>query len=270
MTLSLIFDPLFHLPFLVGLVLAPLVATLGAYLRLREEWFASLAFAQVAAAGGVLSAMLYLPLIPAALATAALASIGKGVLQKAGNENYAILFLLGWSVALLGAANSPHGEMLGKAVMDGQIYFVGGQHLTAALLLLLATGLLLPWLSPRLLMAQLFPDHFSANHLAGWRYHLAFDLLVVAGIAVTTTAVGVMGSFALVFIPPWIAFRLAVGWRSVLLVTAALALGAYLFAFAAAIVLNQPFGPVLVCILVVMTPLRFLQPRQHRLPLLRS
>ncbi len=264
MNFSLIFDPLFHLPFLAGLLLTPLVAVLGTFLRLREEWLASLAFAQVAAAGGVLSAMLHLPLIPAALATAALAGVGKGLLQRAGNDNYAILILLGLSDALLGAANSPHGEMLGKALMDGQLYFVGQQHLVAGLLLLAVTALLLPWLSPRLLIAQLFPDHFSANGLPGWRYHLAFDLLVVTGIAVATTAVGVMAAFALVFIPSWIAFRLALGWRSVMLVTAALALGAYLAAFVAAILLNQPFGPVLVALLVLMAPLRFLRPRQHR------
>ncbi|KIH75932.1 zinc transport system permease protein [Geoalkalibacter ferrihydriticus] len=262
--LALIFDPLFHLPFLNGLLLVPLAALLGAYLRLREEWLASLAFAQVAAAGGILSVLFHVPMLLAAVITAILAGIGKGLLQRAGNDNYAILILLGWSVALLIAANSPHGEMLGKALMDGQLYFTGWSHGVSALLLAVALLVVLPWLSPRLLLGRLFPDHFTANDLPGRRYHLIFDLLVVTVLAVTTTAVGVMATFALVFIPSWIAFRLAPSWRATLWLSGLLALGAYLVAFVAAILLDQPFGPVLVAVLVLLAPLRFFQPGQHQ------
>jgi zinc/manganese transport system permease protein len=263
MDLALVFDPLFHLPFLNGLLLVPLAALLGAYLRLREEWLASLAFAQVAAAGGVLSIVLHAPVLLASVLTAAVAGIGKGLLQRAGNDIYAILLLLGWSVALLMAANSPHGEMLGKALMDGQLYFTGWSHFIAAVALLVALAALLPWLSPKLLLARLFPDHFSANRLPGGRYHMLFDLLVVTILAVTTTAVGVMATFAVVFVPSWIAFRLATSWRGTVVLSAALALVAYLVAFVAAIIFDQPFGPVLVAILVLLGPLRFLQPAQH-------
>ncbi len=262
-TLSLVFDPLFHVPFVNGLLLVPLAALLGAYLRLREEWLASLAFAQVAAAGGVLSVILHAPVILASVLTAALAGVGKGLLQRAGNDNYAILILMGWSVALLVAANSPHGEMLGKALMDGQLYFTGWSHLYAAVLVLVLLAALLPWLSPKLLLARLFPDHFSANQLPGWRYHMLFDFLVVITLAVTTTAVGVMATFALVFVPAWIAFRLATSWRSTLVLTVVLAVVVYLLAFVAAIVFDQPFGPVLVAFLALLGPLRFLQPAQH-------
>ncbi|MDO3377676.1 metal ABC transporter permease [Geoalkalibacter halelectricus] len=261
--LALIFDPLFHLPFINGLLLVPLAALLGAYLRLREEWLASLAYAQVAAAGGILSVLFHVPMLLAAVVTAMLAGIGKGLLQRAGNDNYAILILLGWSVALLIAANSPHGEMLGKALMDGQLYFTGWSHGVSGLLLAVTLLAILPWLSPRLLLARLFPDHFTANDLPGWRYHLIFDLLVVTTLAVTATAVGVMAAFALVFIPSWIAFRLAPSWRTTLWLSGLLALGAYLVAFVAAILLDQPFGPVLVAVLVLLAPLRFFQPGQH-------
>jgi zinc/manganese transport system permease protein len=264
MSLSLVFDPLFHIPFLNGLLLVPVAALLGAYLRLREEWLASLAFAQVAAAGGVLSVLLHAPVILVSVLTAAFAGLGKGLLQRAGNDNYAILILLGWSVAILVAANVPHGEMLGKALMDGQLYFTGWSHFVAAVAVVLSLAVLLPWLSPKLLMARLFPDHFSANHLPGWRYHMLFDLLVVTTLAVTTTAVGVMAAFALVFVPPWIAFRLATNWRSTVILTVVLALVVYLAAFVAAIAFDQPFGPVLVAFLILLGPLRFLQPVQHR------
>lgn len=264
--ISLIFDPLFHLPFMNGLLLVPLAALLGAYLRLREEWLASLAYAQVAAAGGILSVVFHIPMLLAAVLTAIVAGVAKGLLQKAGNDNYAVLILLGWSVALLIAANSPHGEMLGKALMDGQLYFTGWSHFGAASTVAGVLLMLLPWLSPRLLLARMFPDYFTANDLPGWRYHLLFDLLVVTALAVATTAVGVMAAFALVFIPAWVAFRLAPSWRTTLWISGALALGSYLVAFVAAIVLDQPFGPVLVAVLVLLAPLRFFQPGQHSSP----
>lgn len=260
----LVFDPLFHLPFLNGLLLVPMVSLLGAWLRLREEWLASLAFAQVAAAGGILSVLLGVPVILASVLTAAIAGIGKGLLQRAGNDNYAILILLGWSVSLLVAANSAHGEMIGKVLMDGQLYFTGWSHFLAAMVVMTAMVLVLPWLSPRLLMARLFPDHFTANRLPGWRYHLLFDLLVVTTLAVTTTAVGVMAAFALVFVPSWIAFGLAASWRGTMIWSVVLATGVYLAAFVTAILLDQPFGPVLVACLALLAPLRFLQPSQHR------
>jgi zinc/manganese transport system permease protein len=257
---ALIFDPMFHLPFFAGLLLVPVVAILGAYLRLREEWLAALAYAQVAAAGGIFSVLLPVPVIPAALATAGLAAAGKGIMQRAGNDQYAFFIVLGWSCALLVAANSPHGEMIGKALMDGQLYFISLQHFVAALLLILAMATLLPWLSPQLLLFQLFPDHFTANNLPGWRIHLLFDFLVVAAISVTVTAMGVMAAFAIVFIPSWAAFGLASGWRSVLVIAPALATAAYLLAFVTAILLNQPFGPTLTAWLLLLALARFLRP----------
>jgi zinc/manganese transport system permease protein len=256
----LLFDSMFHLPFLVGLLLAPAVALLGAYLRLREEWLAALAYAQLAAAGGMVSVLLPIPVIPAALVVAGLAAAGKGALQRAGNDHYAFLIVLGWSSALLVAANSPHGEMIGKALMDGQLYFVSRQHLVAGIVLLLAMAALLPRLSPQLLLFQLFPDYFTANKLRGWRIHLPFDMLVVAAVAISVTAMGVMAAFALVFIPSWVAFRLASGWRSVLVIASVLALVAYLLAFVTAILLDQPFGPALTGWLLLLSLARFLGP----------
>jgi zinc/manganese transport system permease protein len=260
MNITLIFDPMFHLPFFAGLLLAPALALLGAYLRLREEWLAALAYAQLAAAGGIISILLPVPVIPAALATAGLAAAGKGMLQRAGNDQYALFIILGWSCALLVAANSPHGEMIGRALMDGQLYFIGRQHLVAAIVLLLAMAALLPWLSPQLLRFQLFPDHFTANNLRGWPVHLLFDLLVVAAISISVTAMGVMAAFALVFIPAWVAFGLASGWRSVLGTASVLAATAYLLAFVTAILLNQPFGPTLTAWLLLLASARFLRP----------
>ena len=49
--LARVFDPLFVTPFVTGLAYSVLLPIFGAYLRLRDEWLAALAFAQTAAAG---------------------------------------------------------------------------------------------------------------------------------------------------------------------------------------------------------------------------
>ena len=61
MSTSEVFDPLFLLPFVNGLLLALLLPLLGAFVRLREEWLASLGLAQVSAAAVVLGAILVEP-----------------------------------------------------------------------------------------------------------------------------------------------------------------------------------------------------------------
>jgi len=62
--------------------------------------------------------------------------------------------------------------------------------------------------------------------------------------------VGVMAAFALVFIPAWVAFRLANSWRSALMWSMLLGTLAYVVSFAGAIVFDQPYGPVLVTALL--------------------
>lgn len=59
-----------------------------------------------------------------------------------------------------------------------------------------------------------------------------------------------MGAFALVLIPAWIAFRLAPGWRWTLIGAGATGVCGYLVAFTLALRLDQPFGPVLVAVLL--------------------
>ena len=60
-----------------------------------------------------------------------------------------------------------------------------------------------------------------------------------------------MGPFALVFVPSWLAFRRAGSWRSGLLQALLIGLLAYLAAFLVALRLDQPFGPVLAMVLIV-------------------
>jgi zinc transport system permease protein len=253
-----VFDPLFFLPFVNGLLLALLLPILGAFVRLREEWLASLGLAQVSAAAVVLGAVLVAPVALVALAAAAVAAAFKAFLGRSGNDSYAVMILLGWSVTLIGASFSPHGDELAHALVQGQIYFTDVGHLEGIAALAVVAALLLPWLSSRLLLGRFFPAHFRANGVANPHHDLVFDVLVAVTLALAATAIGVMAAFALVFVPPWIAFRFAHGWRRTLAWSAGLGLLAYLVAFVAAIRVDQPFGPVLVVALLAMAPVRAL------------
>lgn len=235
-------DPLFQLPFATGLLLATVLPLLGTVLMLRDEWLAALGLAHVAAAGALLGLAAGLPALAGGLTAAAGGGAAKGLLGLRGNSAFAFMILGGWTVLLLTAANTGVGDALGRALIEGQLYFAGPLDLAAAMLLSLAAALSLPWLLPRLLRARLFPQHETANDLPAWRWHLGFDLLAAAGIAVATASLGLMGAFALVFVPAWCAFRIAPGWRWALAIAAALGVLTYLVAFAAALTLDQPFG----------------------------
>jgi zinc/manganese transport system permease protein len=239
-------DPLFHLPLLTGLMLALLLPVLGVYLRLREQWLAALGLAQLAGAGALSGMALGLPLLAGSALGAGLGAGVKSLQPKLGNDGYAVMILFGWCVTLLIAANSPHGDELNHAVSDGQLYFTGALHAWSAALLLGLTALLLPWLSPRLLRARFFPDYYRANRVPEWRYHLSFDLLCAATLAIATASIGLMAAFALVFIPAWSAFVIASGWRWTLILAVLFALLSYIAGFILALWLDQPFGPVLV------------------------
>lgn len=256
MSFDALFDRMFLLPFVNGLLLAVLLPLLGAWIRLREEWLAALGLAQVAAAGVVLGALFVEPVGLVALAAAALAAAAKAFLGRSGNDAYAMMILLGWSVSLIGAAFSAHGDELARALVQGQLYFTGWGHLQGIAVLAVVSAVLLPWLSPRLLLGRFFPDYFRANGVPNPHHDIVFDVLVAVTLALSATAVGVMAAFALVFVPPWLAFRFAHGWRRTLVWSVGLGVVAYLVSFVAAIRLDQPFGPALVAVLLLMAPVR--------------
>ena len=245
---------LFLTPFLTGLGLAILLPLLGCYLRLRDEWLAALAYSHVAAAGALLALVGGLPPAAGGIAAAAVAGAGKRLFaaRLTGGAAYALLLLGGWSVAVLLAANQPQAERLGHALFDGQLYFAGCEELwVVALSVPLALGLL-RLLSRHLLLAHTYPDFFRIRGLRAWPTQIGFDLLAALALALATMSLGVMGAFALVFIPPWLAFRRAKNWRGGLLSSLFIGLAAYLAAFAAALWLDQPFGPILAMMLVAL------------------
>ncbi|AUM00401.1 ABC transporter [Rhodocyclaceae bacterium] len=244
-------DELLVLPFCAGLTLALLLPLVGNLLRLRDEWLATLGLAHLAAAGALFGIALHLPSFLGALAGAL---AGAGAKQASGgrsNSAYGLMILAGWALTLLVAANTALGDALAHALIDGQLYFVGRQALAFDFLILLIALPALRWLAPRLIAARLFPAREQANRLAAWRWHLGFDLLAAVAIAAGTATFGLMASFALIFVPPWIAFRLGADWRHAQWLAAGIGVAGYGLAFWLALVFDQPFGPVLVAVLVI-------------------
>ncbi|TVQ95241.1 MAG: ABC transporter [Chromatiaceae bacterium] len=252
MHLDLLWEPLFRLPFLTGLVLALLLPLLGLLLLLREEWLAALGLAHLAAAGALAALVVGAPAVLGGALAALAAVLLKTLAVARGNLAYAAMILLGWSLLLLLAANSAIGTGPGADLIEGQLYFAGPIELGAALLLGLLALVLLPGLMPRLLRARLWPAHEAMNRLPAWRWHLGFDALAALGMAVSTASLGVMGAFALVLLPAWLAFRLAASWRQALGLAAAIGCGGYLLAFVLALLFDQPFAPVLVLALLLL------------------
>ncbi|MCU0836574.1 MAG: metal ABC transporter permease [Chromatiaceae bacterium] len=241
-------DPLFRVPFVAGLLIAGVLPVLGALLMLRDEWLAALGLAHLAAAGALLGLAVGVP----AVLGASLGALGGGAVKSIGgargNTAYGFMILIGWSALLLAAANTSAGDALGQAVMDGQIYFAGWTELAAAVVL---TGLTVPalhWLMPRLLRARFFPRHAAANRLPAWRWHLGFDLLTAFGVAAGTATLGLLGTFALILVPAWAAFRVASDWAWTLRLAGLIGVAVYLSAFLLALGLDQPFGPLLAAV----------------------
>jgi zinc transport system permease protein len=243
---SALIDPLFRLPFATGLLLACMLPLIGVLLMLRDEWLAALGLAHLAAAGALLSLAAGAPAVLGGLGAALGGGAAKGLLGARGNAAYAFMILGGWSALLLIAANSALGDALGQAMVEGQLYVADRVDLAAAMTLALVAAPALAWLTPRLLRARLFPRDEVANALPAHRWHLGFDLLAAAAMAIGTAALGLMGAFALVFVPAWAAFRIGRNWRSTLALSAGIGVLAYCTAFQLALKLDQPFGPVLV------------------------
>lgn len=244
-------DSLFVVPFFAGLTLALLLPLVGCLLRLRDEWLATLGLAHLAAAGALLGMALHLPTFAGALAGAL---AGAGAKQASGgrsNSAYGLMILAGWALTLLVAANTALGEALAHALVDGQLYFAGWREFAIDVIVLFVALPLLRWLTPRLLAARLFPERERANRLPAWRWHLGFDLLAATAIAAGTATFGLMASFALIFVPPWIAFRHGANWRRAQWLAAGIGLAGYTAAFWLALVFDQPFGPALVAVLVL-------------------
>lgn len=243
---------LFAMPFLAGLALAILLPLVGNLLRLRDEWLATLGLAHLAAAGALLGMAAHLPSFLGAWGGALAGAGAKRAGGGRSNSAYGLMILAGWALTLLVAANTALGDALAHALIDGQLYFAGRRELVIDVIVLLLALPALRWLTPRLIAARLFPERERANRLPAWRWHLGFDLVAASAIAAGTATLGLMASFALIFVPPWLAFRFAPDWRRAQWLAAGLGAAGYGLAFALALILDQPFGPVLAAVCVAL------------------
>ena len=144
----------------------------------------------------------------------------------------------------------PLAEQLGHSLFDGQLYFSGVAQLALVAPWSLFAAVAFVLLSRHLLLARVYPDYFTARRLRAWPVVLGFDLLAALTLALATMTMGVMGGFALVFVPAWIAFRRARSWRKGMLLAVVIGVAGYGAAFLLALGLDQPFGPVLALLLI--------------------
>jgi len=252
MSFELLFDPLFRVPFATGLLLAAILPLIGMYLRLRNEWLAALAFAQMASAGALVAMVLDGPMLAGGVLAALLAALVKGLLARAGASAYALMMLFAWGGGVLLVANHPLAEQAGHALFDGQLYFTGEAHLLVTALAAVVVLPALAWLSRPLLLARFFPEFYRARGQNERPRLLLFDLLAGLVVALATVSLGVMAAFALVFVPPLFGWRFGRGWRSALVLAALAGMGGYSVAFALSLGLDQPFGPVCASLLVML------------------
>ncbi|NIW24221.1 MAG: ABC transporter [Gammaproteobacteria bacterium] len=253
MSLDILFDPLFRTPFFVGLILSALLPLLGNLLRLRDEWLAALGLAYLAGATGLIGLAFGIPAVLGAPLGALGGAAVKAFGRYHGNTVYALMVLVGWCTTMLVAANSPLGAVVGDELIEGQLYFAGTVHLAAAATVAALAGVALTLITHPLIRARLAPRFERANRLAAWRWHLSFDAIVALGLAVGAGTLGLLGAFGMAFVPPLIAFRLAPSWRRCQLISVGVGVITYVLAFACALVLDQPFGPTLVAVLVAAT-----------------
>jgi zinc transport system permease protein len=244
---------LFWRPALTGALLAILLPLLGLTLRLRHEYWAALAYGQLGAAGALGALALGCPPLLGGLAVNLAAAGAKHSLEKRLPTTglFPLLFVLGWSICQLLTANLPHVERSGAALFEGQLYFVGVEMLLAAALALAAGGVFLWRKGNDLLLAHLYPAHFHAQGRPAWPVRIGFDLLVAAALALAVMSLGVMGAFALIFIPPWLVCVFSPSWRAALIAAPVLSFLAYLLAFTLALLHDQPFGAMLALVLCV-------------------
>lgn len=253
MSLDILLDPLFRTPFFVGLILSAMLPLLGNLLRLRDEWLAALGLAYLAGATGLIGLAFGIPAVLGAPLGALGGAAVKAFGRYHGNTVYALMVLVGWCTTMLVAANSPLGNVVGDELIEGQLYFAGSIHLAAAATVAAIAGSALVLITHPLIRARLAPRFERANRLPAWRWHLSFDAIVALGLAVGAGTLGLLGAFAMAFIPPLIAFRLAPSWRRCQILSVGVGVATYVVAFACALVLDQPFGPTLVAVLVAVT-----------------
>lgn len=244
-------DTMFIVPFFSGLLVSALLSAVGVLLRLRNEWLAAFGYAHLAGAGALIGLAIHLPTVIGATIGAAAGAVIKALGSFRGNTVYGLIILAGWAITLLVAVNTTLGYQIHRAVVEGYLYFADLTNLSAAAAISVSAAAGLYRLMPIVIRNRFFPGYDAANHLPTWRWQVGFDLLTALCVAVGTATVGLMAAFALVLIPPWLAFRWASHWKQALAISTGFGTVGYILSFILALLTDQPFGPVLVALLLV-------------------
>ncbi|PKM22609.1 MAG: ABC transporter [Gammaproteobacteria bacterium HGW-Gammaproteobacteria-14] len=259
--MNLLFDPMFRVPFLTGLLLALSLPQLGLLLSLRREWLATLGIAHLAGAGGIIGGLLALPALPAALLAAVAGVTIRSLQPRASNELYAMMILAGWSLGLITASLSQDAHGIGQLLVDGQLYFTTRLHLLVALPLTISLLVCAGFMMRGLLQQQLMPtpDYAIRHRQLQW----LLSAFLAIGVSLTAMTMGIMAAFALLFVPAWVASGIAASWQQARWLISGLALLCYLLAYTIALLADLPFGPVFVMTLALSGMLRWLPPRHN-------
>lgn len=260
----LFFDPMFRVPFFVGLTLTVILSLTGTLLRMRDEWLAALGLSQLVAVGSMLSVILKLPSLVMGFVAAVAAMCLRVLLPRVDNSHYANMIIMGWAGTLILGSYMDHGQVLGEALLRGQLYFTRPGHLVASIALLLVLVSTFRPLSSYLLTARFFPDYHKANRIPVWHAKLGYAGIVAAATVLGTISIGAFPTFAMLFVPPWTGFVLASGWMKSVLFTVLIGVVAYMTAFPLAMIIDLPVGPVLTAVLVLSSGLRNLTARKRR------
>lgn len=254
---------LFGLSIAASLLVAPVLAAVGALLQLRREAFLGVAVPQFATAG-VAFALWLLPsfpamqasflehghppmlyLLPFAAGAAFLALLAYG-LRGGGTPNPSLLaggFAFAGALSLVFLSRSPSGANYAQTMLRGDVLFLDIHDFEAlAAVCLLAAAFL--WRARRtLLVGAIDPEQAVALHLPLRRVHGLQPLVLGSVIGCGVMTLGPVLVFSLLFLPPLAAAAVARNLRQFLGVSLALSLLTVVLAWVAAILADLPYGP---------------------------
>ncbi len=254
---------LFGMSILASLVVAPVLALVGALLHLRREAFLGVAVPQFATAG-VACALWFMPWIPAvqesflehghppmlyllpfaagAACLALLAYGARGGARPAGGL-LAGGFALAGALALAFLARAPAGSNFAETLLRGEVLLMDLHDFEA----LAATAVLgLAFLSGArraLLVGAVDPEQAFALGLPSRAVHRVLPLVLGVVIGCGVMTVGPVLVFTLIFLPPLAAAALARALRPYLAATLGAALLIVILAWPLAIQADLPYGP---------------------------
>ncbi len=235
---------------LAGLGVAMAAAPLGCFVVWRRMAYFGEATAHAAILGVALALALGLPLLPAVLAAALIMAGAVSALTGHGYAMDTILGVLAHSALAIGLVAV---ALLGDVRLDlmaflfGDILAVDRGDLTMIWGGALAVLALMGWRWSALLTATLNPDLARAGGLDPRREDFAMTLALAAVVAVAIKVVGVLLIAALLVIPAAAARPLSRTPEAMALGAALIGRAAVLGGLWAALLLDTPAGPSIVC-----------------------